>query len=104
MTQVTMRSGNTVSMTPHFNWGSARLNSNVLILDVLTQLITGRTGTQGLINPKKLCRTNGCVSDIHTCLGNVPEVVLTQNFWVRYMPIKHSLLLYPVTDNQHFLY
>ena len=57
MTQVTMRSGNTVSMTqffidPALQLGSACLNSNVLILDVLTRLITGRTGTQGLINPR----------------------------------------------------
>ena len=36
--------------------------------------------------PLKLCRTNGCVSDIRTCLGNMPEVVLTQNFWVHIVP------------------
>ena len=45
-----------------------------------------RTGTQGLINPKKSCRTNGYVSDIMTCLGNMPEVVLTHNFWVHTVP------------------
>ena len=26
-----------------------------------------RTGTQGLINPKKSCRTNGCVSNVAHC-------------------------------------
>ena len=36
-----------------------------------------RTGTQGLINPKKSCQTNSCVSDVRTGLGNMPEVVLT---------------------------
>ena len=36
-----------------------------------------RTGTQLLINPKKLCGTNACVSDVRTGLENMPEVVLT---------------------------
>ena len=37
-----------------------------------------RTATQDKINPKKSCRTSGWVPDIGTCLGNMPEVILTQ--------------------------
>ena len=36
-----------------------------------------RTGTQGLINPKKSCRRFCCVSGVGTYLGNMPECVLT---------------------------
>ena len=44
----------------------------------LGKFVPGRTGTQGLINPKKLCQRNSCVCDLsRTCLGNMPEVVLT---------------------------
>ena len=39
--------------------------------------IGGRTGTQELINPKKLCRRFRCVSGVGTYLGNMPECVLT---------------------------
>ena len=67
-----------------------------------------RIDTQELINPKKSCRWNSCVSDVGACLGNMPEVVLIQNFWRRrvlflqnsYFPISEMSF---VTSNRTML-
>ena len=49
------------------------------------------TGTQGLINPKKSCRTNGCVSDVGTGLGNMPEVILSPELLGPKLLLEHDL-------------
>ena len=36
-----------------------------------------RTGTQEKFNPEKSCRTNRNFCGVGTCLGNMPEAILT---------------------------
>ena len=58
------------------------------------------TGPQEKINPKKSCRTNGCVWAVRTCLGNIPEAILTFYEEVHILLVD-SLMLYESVNDLH---
>ena len=73
----------------------------------------GRTGTQEKFNPEKSCRTNRNFCGVGTCLGNMPEAILTLwddvpivPFWQKngWVTIRSSLCFELEQIRDHFYY